>query len=327
MGTKASETLIPGEPGGPNGDGLPIFVPGTSPAMRALERILSDIAPTDIPVLILGESGTGKQVVALEIHRRSAHSEQPFMKVNCGALTPQTLKDRPYLSGEGANGNGSGPFHGTLFLDNINELDESCQANLLHPQPDGDEPFEGPRPATRLISASSRDLEDLMRHGRFRQELYYRINGVCLRLPPLRDCKEDIPLLADFFLRKYAQLFGRPYLPLTSRTVQALEEHSWPGNIRELENTIKKIVAMGDERAALRELEPNGPEPRPTNGGGVSLKDAARAASRQAERELILKVLGRTRWNRKRAAQELQISYKALLYKLKQIGLDEPNLG
>lgn len=322
MGTKPSETLIPG---GPNGDALPLFVPGTSPAMRALDRILSDIAPTDIPVLILGESGTGKQVVALEIHRRSAHSEQPFIKVNCGALTPQTLKDRPYLVGEGTNGNGTAPFHGTLFLDNINELDEACQANLLHPRPDGDEPFDGPQPATRLISASSRDLEELMRHGRFRQELYYRINGVCLRLSPLRECKEDIPLLADYFLRRYAQLFGRAYLPLSSRTIQALEEHSWPGNIRELENTIKKIVAIGDERAALRELEPIGPEPRPTNGGGVSLKDAARAASRQAERELILKVLAKTRWNRKRAAQELQISYKALLYKLKQIGLDEPN--
>ena len=165
-----------------------------------------------------------------------------------------------------------------------------------------------------------------MRAGRFRSELYYRINGVCLRLPPLRERKEDIPLLVEVFLTKHAAQLGRPRPSLSPRTFQAFLDHSWPGNIRELENVIKKVVALGDEQFAIAELIAGGRETRKTEviaRYGYSLKAAARAASREAERELILKALARTRWNRKRAAQELQISYKSLLYKLKQIGLED----
>jgi two-component system, NtrC family, response regulator AtoC len=165
-----------------------------------------------------------------------------------------------------------------------------------------------------------------MHAGRFRSELYYRINGVCLRLPPLRDRREDIPLLVEFFLTKYAAQLGRPRPCLSPRTLQILGEHSWPGNIRELENVVKKIVALGDEQLATAELGAAAGETRKTDAAvrhNHSLKAAARAASREAERELIMKALARTRWNRKRAAQELQISYKSLLYKLKQIGFED----
>ncbi len=315
---KVTEAMVVEEPLA--GAEVRSFVCGSSPAMQALERFIEDIAPTDIPVLLQGESGTGKEVIALELHRRSRRSQQPFIKVNCAALTDLQSLDRLLRGDPEYGGHG---FGGTLFLDEVAELDPALQPKLLHvlPESNGNRSL----PAARLICSTSRHLEELMRAGRFREELYYRINGVCLRLPPLRHCKKDIPLLTEHFLRKYADLFGRPQPVLTSRTLRTLMEYAWPGNIRELENTVKKMVALGDERAALAELNWQTTAVRSENGGAqsISLKEAARAASRQAERELILKVLTRTRWNRKRAAQELQISYKALLYKLKQIGLDE----
>jgi two-component system, NtrC family, response regulator AtoC len=206
-------------------------------------------------------------------------------------------------------------------------LDATCQRSLLYALPDGnDEPRRGILTA-RVISTTSRNLDVEMRAGRFRSELYYRVNGVCLRLPPLRERKDDIPLLVEFMLTKHAAQFGRPRPVLSPRTLRVFLNHSWPGNIRELENVVKKIVALGDERLAVTEFEEapieaktetEAPEVR-----GYSLKAAARAASREAEREMILKALAHTRWNRKRAAQELQISYKSLLYKLKQIGVQD----
>ena len=177
----------------------------------------------------------------------------------------------------------------------------------------------------RIISITSRNLDEEMRAGRFRAELYYRVNGVCLRLPPLRDRREDIPILVEFFLNKHAAQLGRPRPSLSPRTLRTLLEHSWPGNIRELENVVKKIVALGDEQLGIAELvsAPVQPPAEVPETPAYSLKAAARAASRGAEREMILKVLSHTRWNRKRAAQELQISYKSLLYKLKQIGVQD----
>jgi two-component system response regulator AtoC len=176
----------------------------------------------------------------------------------------------------------------------------------------------------RLICGSSRDLEAEVRAGRFREDTYYRVSGVCLRLPPLRQRREDIPTLVNFFLAKYARDFRRPVPQLSQATQLLFHDYGWPGNIRELEDAAKAIVALGDEsvamgglRSLLMRSERNG------NGERISLKQASRAASREAEKELILRVLQRTRWNRRRAAQELQISYKALLYKLKQIGYQD----
>jgi two-component system response regulator AtoC len=311
-------------------NGHHVYISAVSAAMRGVERVVADIAATNIPVLLVGESGTGKEVIAAQLHRLSSRREQPFTKITCASLSPELFAGRP----RGGNGHAPAeglPFWGTVLFDEVAELDLTSQAKFLGALPEGDAPSisaGGPRGA-RLICTTSRNLDEEMRAGRFREELYYRINGVCLRLPPLRQRREDIPLLADFFLTKYAATFGRPQPQLSPSVMAQLCEHHWPGNVRELENVIKKVVALGDERAALADLRGvlRDPLPMPSNGGSCSLKDAARAASRQAEKELILKVLGRTRWNRKRAAAELQISYKALLYKLKQIGLDDQIAG
>lgn len=294
------------------------YLQAVSSAMRAIEHVIADIAPTDIPVLVVGESGTGKDMVGLHIHRLSQRRQKPFRKVTCSSLSPQSLLP---------SGSGMQPLPvggGTLFLDEVSDLSAVAQAQLLQALSAG-ELSSGEGLGERLICATSRNLEELMRAGRFREELYFRINGVCLRLPPLRYRQEDLPALAEYFLGKYAAQFERPQPALSMQALGRLHEHSWPGNIRELENSMKKLVVLGDERMAVADWGPATNEaPSHGNGSsGISLKEAARAASRQAERELILKVLGRTRWNRKRAALELKISYKALLYKLKQIGLED----
>jgi two-component system response regulator AtoC len=336
MASRTEETLL--SVGVPDSQalGYRYFVHGTSPAMLALERTIADIASTNIPVLLVGESGTGKEVVALEIHRLSKHRNEPFVKCGCSGLTGDTLAARlesPDGAAEAAEEELAS--RGTLFLDGINHLDPAAQGRLLHLLPDaGGAPPQGCH-SMRVISSTTRNLEDEMKGGRFREELYYRINGVHLPLPPLRERKEDIPALVQFFLKKYTSLFERPEPKISDSTMSLLMRNAWPGNIRELENVIRKIVALGDEHLATHDLSAetaraSGSPPIsskiPENGSAKipsgSLKEAARAASRQAERAMILNQLERTHWNRKRAARELQISYKALLYKLKQLGLE-----
>ncbi len=249
------------------------------------------------------------------------------------------MKEEGFAAELGLDGNGNrdkAPNSvGTILFDEISELSPACQRNLLYALPNGDgetNPNAG-QVTARVISTTNKNLDEETRAGRFRSELFYRINGVCLRLPPLRERKEDISRLAEFFLAKHAARFGRARISLSAQTLQTFEEHSWPGNIRELENVVKKIVALGNDRLALSEFSvvPAGSSAAAAaaTAGPIShsLKAAARAASREAEREMILKALARTRWNRKRAAQDLQISYKSLLYKLKQIGLPETGLG
>jgi two-component system response regulator AtoC len=306
------------------------FVHGVSPAMRALERTIADIAPTDIPVLLVGESGTGKEVVALEIHRLSRRWNEAFVKCGCAGLTAGSLAAR-LNCGDSSAGDGA-TSSGSLFLDEISHLDPASQARLLDMLPDGTGGASENHLSVRVISSTTRNLEEEMRSGRFREELYYRINGVNLRLPPLRQRTDDIPGLLDFFLKKYASLFGRPEPQLSAATMDLLLGHSWPGNIRELENIARKIVALGNEQLAIGDLPAGNfsrvAEPPLTPSSGISqapgrsLKEASREASRHAEREIILGQLERTHWNRKRTARDLQISYKALLYKLKQLGLD-----
>ena len=298
--------------------------------MRALERSIADIAPTDIPVLLVGESGTGKEVVALEIHRLSRRWNQAFVKCGCAGLTAESLAAR-LNCGDGSSGDGSSSG-GSLFLDEISNLDLASQARLLDILPDGAGMVPENYVSMRIISSTTRNLEEEMRNGRFREELYYRINGVNLRLPPLRQRKDDISGLLDFFLKRYASLFGRPEPQLSSPTMDLLMRHSWPGNIRELENVARKIVALGSEQLAIGDLSigtvarvaESAPVLSSGNGHATarSLKEASREASRHAEREMILKQLEKTHWNRKKTARDLQISYKALLYKLKQLGLD-----
>ena len=302
------------------------FVPGMSPAMRALEAVLKEIATTNIPVLLIGESGTGKEMFAHRVHQLSQRNREAMTKIACASMNPSTFSTELGLNSR-INGESQREGAGTVFFDEISELDAACQRMLLYALPDG---IEEPRPGlltARVISTTSRSLEEELRAGRFRSELYYRINGVCLRLPPLRERKDDIPLLVESMLSKHAAQLGRARPALSPRTLRMFLDHPWPGNVRELENIVKKIVALGDERLTVAELDASPHEAASAveqpQVRGHSLKAAARAASREAEREMILKALERTRWNRKRAAQELQISYKSLLYKLKQIGMQD----
>src|SRR5882672_5270085 len=329
MVSRGDENLIPAGTATVRAGLNQYFVHGVSPLMRTLERSVADIAPTDIPVLLVGESGTGKEVAALEIHRLSRRWDEAFVKCGCAGLSPDSLAAR-LKCGDGTTGNRT-TSGGSLFLDEISNLDLASQARLLDMLPDGTGVTPENYVSMRIISSTTRNLEEEMRSGRFREELYYRINGVNLRLPPLRQRKEDISGLLDFFLKKYASLFGRPEPQLSSATVDLLLRYSWPGNVRELENVARKIVALGNEQLAIGDLQnglgPKGAEFAQTSTFGIgqqSLKVASREASRRAEREMILKQLELTRWNRKRTARELQISYKALLYKLKQLGLDGP---
>jgi len=300
----------------PDGQGE-VFVRGLSPAILTLESVMGDIARTNIPVLVVGESGSGKQMFAHRIHLLSLHADEEMAKVACASMKLEEFSAE--LERQASR------RVGTVLFDEIGELDPACQRHLLHSLPDGD---EHPRPQTltaRVISTTSRNLDEEMCAGRFRSELFYRMNGVCLRLPPLRERKKDIPSLAEFFMVKHAMLFRRPRRALSSRTLEIFLEYNWPGNIRQLENVVKNIVALGDEDLSVAELAASLSEKHlpASNQRWDSLKAAARAASREAERELILRALERTHWNRKRAARELQISYKSLLYKLKQIGLQD----
>jgi len=295
------------------------FVFGQGSAMQTLNTMVADIARTDIAVLLIGESGTGKEVYARLIHRLSGLNEAPLQKISCATLDPGHLlgQVRDCLR---AVAEGHSP--GSLFLDGVEELDLACQRVLLSLLPDGEPNGKTGKMTARLISSTSRNLEKETEAVHFRRELYFRINGACLRLPPLRDRKEDIPALLEYFLARHAGELKKVPPVLNNEMMELLASYSWPGNIRELENVAKKIVAVGDTHLALDDLRAGRLELPPVDGGPqvTSLKLASRAASRRTERELILKALERTHWNRKRAAQELQISYKALLYKIKQNG-------
>jgi two-component system, NtrC family, response regulator AtoC len=292
---------------------------GQGSAMQALNTMAADIARTDIAVLLIGESGTGKEVYARLIHRLSGLKDAPLTKISCATLDPGRLlgQVRDCLRA-GAEGHSAG----SLFLDGVEQLDLTCQRVLLSLLPDGEPNGKIGEMSARLISSTTRNLEKEIEAEHFRRELYFRINGACLRLPPLRDRKEDIPTLLEYFLARHASEMKKTAPILNSEMMDSLISYSWPGNIRELENVAKKIVAVGDAQVALKDLRAAPLGLLPVNDGArvMSLKLAARAASRRTERELILKALERTHWNRKRAAQELQISYKALLYKIKQTG-------
>jgi len=300
------------------------FVPSVSAAMRQVERAVGDIATTDLPVLITGESGAGKGALAMRIHQLSNRTQDAFVRLNCATITPKSFQDG------GIDYNWSNwPSAGTLFLDEIADLEILSQRKLLNAISDGDARGSESKAKVRIIAATRCNLQKEMLNGRFREDLYYRLSGICLRLPSLRQRKEDIPLLTDWFLSKYAAQLGKSKPQLSSRTISRFLEYTWPGNVRELEYTVHKIVALGDEHLALENLSAASvpAPPRLAIRDGLSLKQAARAASRQTERELILKVLAQTRWNRKSAAKQLQISYKALLYKLKQIGVDSAEMS
>jgi len=292
------------------------FVYGQSDAIRPVNTIVGEIAQTDIPVLLSGESGTGKDVYGRVIHQLSRQRELPLAKLNCTMLEPGDLLNQMKQSFNQAEDGAIG----TLLLDGIDELDLDCQKVMLAMLQQQEVASRG-RARLRLISTTTRILDKEIGIGRFRRELYFRINGVCVKLPALRERKADIVPLAEYFLEKHALEAGKKTPALNAEDTELLKAHDWPGNVRELENLARRIVALGEPQAVVGELRPPvmnrvrlGDAPR-----YASLKAVAREASRLAERDLILKALENTHWNRKQAAKQLQISYKALLYKIKQM--------
>ena len=284
------------------------FVESISPSMRGLKTVMLEVAQSDVPVLLMAEPGAGKRTIARRIHDLSRRSRHPLRRVLCSSLMSDSSAANGLLG------------EGTVFLEELAELTEESQSWLLQTLICG-----GQQPGpVRLLCGSARDLETEVKTGKFREDLYYQLSGVCLRIPPLRQRREDIPHLVEHFLRKYGRDFQRPVPALSAETHRLFQEYSWPGNLRELENAAKAIVALGDESIAMGGLRAMLlHQDHAGNGGAISLKQASRAASREKEKEIILRALTRTRWNRRRAAQELQISYKALLYKLKQMGCSE----
>jgi two-component system, NtrC family, response regulator AtoC len=294
--------------GAPQNVSSRIWVESVSAGMRTVEAMIRELSQNDVPMLVVAEHGSGKAAVAARIHSLSRRAAEPFHVYQGQEATEEILAARDGQSG-------------TVYLQEVGDLTAAAQKELVRQIGlSGAEQRRVPR----YICGTSRELEPEVKAGKFREDLYYGISGVCLRLPPLRQRKEDIPVLRDWFLSAAARDFSRSVPVLSPETQNFFLEYNWPGNIRELKDAARAIVGLGDEtlamgglRSLLRRVDRGG------NGEKISLKDAARAASREAEREIILQVLTRTRWNRRRAAQELQISYKALLYKLKQIGYQE----
>ena len=300
---------------------------GHSETMKTLERTVAGIASTNLPILLVGECGTGKTFLAHQIHRLSSRHDEPMVKVICSSLTAEAIAghfDRERRNREARSS------RGTLFLKAVSELSVANQKNLLYAIPEEEPGLDGNCGCPRLISSTRVNLEEEVSAGRFRSELYYRLKGACLHIPPLRQRKDDVPALAELLLSKHAMLQKRTLPRLDSEDLGMLKEWHWPGNIRELENLIKQIVILNDAKSVLQgllaapeELHTVPPSIIRPAVNGLALKAATRAASRRVEEQLILDALQKTRWNRKRAAQDLQISYKSLLSKLKQIG-DKP---
>jgi two-component system response regulator AtoC len=308
--------------------------------MRQVQLKMDSIADAAVPVLIRGESGTGKEIIAKMLHQRSSRKSGPFVKINCPAI-PAALVESELFGYEkgaftGADGRKVGLVElahgGTLFLDEIAELDFGLQSKLLQLLQDGQfYPVGGKKEKqveVRFICATNRNLEREIQAGTFRQDLFYRIKVVSLTLPALRDRQCDISMLIDFFLRTFTQQFGRNLRPLSAKTKAALQQYSWPGNIRELENMIKSYVILGSEDAIRLDLlqaengnNVHGINGKNGNGNGNGSKDdptSLKAAVRALENRLILRTLEENQWNRRRAARALKISYRALLYRLKQ---------
>jgi DNA-binding NtrC family response regulator len=301
--------------------------------MREIESQCTLVARADIPVLILGESGTGKEVAALLIHKMSSRKQRTFLKVNCAAMPADLLESElfGYEQGAftGAVKSKPGKFeicdNGTIFLDEIGEMPPALQAKLLQVLQDGTFSRLGSRTNVRVdvrvIAATNVDIKAAIAQKSFREDLYYRLNGFTVRMPRLRDRAEEVPLLAQHFMRKVAVKYGCDPLPISTALMQALIRYSWPGNLRELENTVKRYLVLGDEKAIMEELSPmQGTDflyPEDSRGTG-NLKKMVRNLKGNAEALAIAQSLENTGWNRKAAASDLQISYKALLYKIKQ---------
>jgi two-component system, NtrC family, response regulator AtoC len=330
---------------------------GASAKMEDVKVTIEKVADTNATVLIRGESGTGKEMAARMIYGQSGRRERPFVKVNCAAIPYELLESElfGYEQGAftGANKQKLGKFdqanNGTIFLDEISEMHPSLQAKLLHVLQDGEfARLGGKRDIAvdvRVLAATNKPLERAVSQGSFREDLFYRLNVVTIHIPPLRERREEIPVFLDFFLSKYSEQYNKQPEPFSDFAIQRLMEYDWPGNIRELENLVKRYTIVGNEAQIMRELATHKPivsssaplddegsrrlDPQPEPGSRLpmrpadmssdapSLLDIGRRAAYAAEREAIQRVLLQTKWNRRQAAKILKISYKALLNKLK----------
>ncbi len=309
---------------------------GHSEVMQSLRSRMDKVASANVPVLIQGESGTGKDIIARMIHGLSPWRNGPFVKVNCPAI-PGTLLESElfgYEKGAFTGAYGSKPgrvelaHRGTLFLDEISELDLSLQSKLLQLLQDGQfcriGAQEDKKVEVRVVCATNRVLEAEIESGTFRQDLFYRINVVNLQMPPLRERRGDIPDLVAYFLEYYNRKYNCRARILSSDLMSSLQKYHWPGNIRELENLIKRYVILGNEEVISSDLVSHQQEyaiPDINYDGPLALKTITRQATRELERKVILKVLQAHHWNRKQAARALSISYRALLYKIRDAGL------
>jgi two-component system response regulator AtoC len=332
--------------GGGSGD---LLLGSDDGRMLEVRDTIEQVADTDITVMIRGESGTGKELVARTLHRLSSRRDKPFVKVNCAALPSELLESELFGFEKGAFTGAQkrklGKFEyangGTIFLDEIAEMSPALQAKLLQVLQDGEfSRLGGERDVqvdTRVLAATNRDLEDAVAKGEFREDLFYRLNVVTVMLPPLRERGDAIPFLIQHFLEKFAREYKKAPKPLSEAGLAALTAYPWPGNVRELENMMRRVVVLGGEQAVLGELVARTPKHANGDdaltrellaGSGVEgetldLKAIAKRAAAVAEKRVIARVLEQTRWNRKEAAERLQISYKALLYKMKDCGLSD----
>jgi two-component system response regulator AtoC len=350
---------------------------GMSDRMSKVQAVLDQVAGTDITVLITGESGTGKELVAKAIHKASDRANDPFIKVNCAAL-PRELLESELFGFEkgaftGAHRRKYGRFemaqNGTIFLDEISEMHMDLQSKLLHAlQEKQFFRIGGEREVKancRILCATNKNLEQMVEEGKFRRDLFYRVNVVNIVVPPLRERKDDIPILVYYFLNRYCRMYNREALQVSPHLMEMFLNYTWQGNVRELENNVKRLIILGNEAQLIAEFQRKqetgqysavpddsqgmdhaggGARPGPArrispmeqatisgrNGGEpagrqvagkVTLKEVAKIAQRKAEKILIEQVLNQTRWNRRKAAGILDISYKALLYKIKECGL------
>jgi two-component system response regulator AtoC len=313
---------------------------GVTDEMQRIRRTVERVAGIRVPVLIRGESGSGKEVLASFLHRTSPWRDKPLVKVNCAAIPGALLESElfGYEKGSftGAYASRPGKFElatgGTMLLDEIADIDSNLQAKLLQVLQDGCfsriGDLEERRVDVRIICITNREIESEIEKDAFREDLYYRINVVNIQMPPLRQRLEDLPILVDYFVRQYAERYSRSAPPVSSAVMERFLKHSWPGNIRELENYLKRYVILDSPESVLAELEER--TRGPLVGGfqlppvhDFSLKKFSKLASQQAEHYMILEALKNTRWNRKRAAELLGISYRALLYKIKENGLPQ----
>jgi two-component system response regulator AtoC len=354
---------------------------GDSPEMATIAQVIDQVSDSDVTVLIRGESGVGKELVARAIHQRSPRNRRPFVKVNCAALPTELLESELFGHEKGAFTGAAatrvGKFEqadtGTIFLDEMGELKAALQAKLLHVLQDAEFTRLGSnKPVNvdvRVVAATNRDLESMLMRGEFREDLYYRVKVIEVTVPPLRERRSEIAHLTTYFMDRYARRYNRQPRQISEELQQLFQTYEWPGNIRELENMIKRIVILQDEQLVIREMtrsprlsaayagagagaasamagaapptpaavadeseqaesadadeaDDDAPLDVAAAPAGSRLADVAKAAAMKAERAVIEETLGQVQWNRRRAAEQLGVSYKTLLNKIKECGIN-----